>query len=419
MESLNHCVPRSGLIPRLSGAALAAAFVTGLLAWFCSPWLHDSVLAPAGVSYAGQIAIITLLSILAFAPFTLLMASPFMRKELIWLRSVIAAGDGSRNAFARQAAGEHTTRLMENHLRLDEAIGGQLTTVVSDTESSAMALMLEVRKLNDAAATLLNYLGNSKLSAHDMEKEIEGSVASIIQINKFVQGLPEMIREDVKTVQTAATKEIDGLVGFINVIKEISQQTNLLALNAAIEAARAGDAGLGFAVVATEVRKLSDRSAKAAIMIEQGLVGAQRTMQEGLKLSQMDKQIAEAGEIVDSIRKLQENYDDIRQYYKTLFSVVTEHNTNLATEISEMLGHIQYQDVVRQRIERVASAMTLRNDILKELPRRLGEPQADLTELPTQLLGVLDEYQANEERHAPATTDASGQVGGLPRMQLF
>jgi len=153
-------------------------------------------------------------------------------------------------------------------------------------------------------------------------------------------------------------------------------------------------------------------------MIEKGLRDAQRTMQEGLKLSPMDQQIAEAGTIVDSIRKLQANYDDIRQYYKSLIVVVTEHNTNLAAEIAEMLGQIQYQDVVRQRIERVASAVANRRDILMELARRLGDPHADLAELPVRMRAVLDEYLTNEARHAPAAA-AAGQAGDLPKFQLF
>ena len=171
-------------------------------------------------------------------------------------------------------------------------------------------------------------------------------------------------------------------------------------------------------------------------MIEKGLKGAQRTMAEGLKMSPMDRQIAEAGEIVKSIRKLQKNYDEIREYYKTLFTVVTEHNTSLAREIGEMLGYIQFQDVLRQRLERVAVAMAQRNDVLMELPRRLGEieacsgicesgcfkktgSQADMTELHAKMLGVLDEYLANEKLHASSGAGTAGHADGLPKMELF
>jgi len=410
--------PRTGLIPRLLGVALAATLLTSLIAWFCSSWLHDAVLAPADIGYNAEIAITTLLSMLTFTPLTLLMAWPFMRQELISLWTLIEEGDRVKDALRFQI-GQDATMLMENHLSLDTAIGGQLKVVISDTEASAIMLIGQVQKLHAAAAVLVDYLGSSNLSARNMENEIETSVASIEQINTFVAELPEMILEDMKIIQTAAIKEIDGLGGFINIIKEISKQTTLLALNANIEAARAGEAGRGFAVVADEVRKLSERSAKAAIMIEKGLADAQRTMLDGLKLSPVDKQIAEAEEIVGAIRKLQENHEGIRQYYKTLFNVVAQHNTSLATDIAEMLGHIQYQDVVRQRIERIDTAMTQRNDVLRKIPSRLGEPNANLTELPTQMLVVLDKYQANEERHSPAATEVNGQVTGLPKFQLF
>jgi methyl-accepting chemotaxis protein len=438
MKHLNQRITRSGFFSKLLSAKLVVIIFVGLISYFCSPWLHNNVLVPAGVSYSEETTITTMLTMLTIVPLTLLISWPFMSKEYAWLNTNIHELEIMHlKDDCMRVEGGHTALLVENHLRLDEAIAGQLQAVIRDTESSGIALVEQVQKLNDHAAILLNYLGNSDLSAHDMEKEIEGSVTSIVQISKFVQELPDMIREDMNSIQSVAVKEIDGLVGFINVIKDISKQTDLLALNAAIEAARAGDAGRGFSVVAGEVRKLSERSAKAATMIEQGLVGAKRTMTEGLKLSPMEQQISEAGNIVNSIRKLQTNYDEIRQYYKNLFAVVTEHNANLATEISEMLGNIQYQDVVRQRIERIVSAVARSDDILMELPLRLSESlnclgicRSDCNkelrrkagvspELHAQMLTVLNEYQANEERHAPSCADAAEPTNDLPKMELF
>lgn len=408
-----HHLPRFRLLRQLLGAALVAIAVTSLIGWLFSSWLHHAVLAPAGMSYAAEITITVFLSMLTFIPLTLLIAWPFVRNELVWLRSVIDEGDRKAVEFIRQAS-EHSSRLMENHLRVDDAIGDQLKVVISDTESSAMELILQARKLNDAAAVLLHYLNNSNLSANGMEQEVEASVSSILEMSGFVQKLPDMM----ETVQSTAIKEIDGLASFIKVIKDISKQTELLALNAAIEAARAGNAGMGFMVVADEVRKLSVRSSAAAAMIEKGLVGAQQTMRDGLRECPVDKQIAEAGAIVGSIRNLQGHYEDMRQFYKTLFTVVTAHNTDLATGIAEMMGNIQYQDVVRQRIERALLAVAARNKVLGELPDSLYEPASGLTQLPERMRGVLEDYLANEQRHTPSMA-AAGQADNLPKFQLF
>jgi methyl-accepting chemotaxis protein len=314
---------------------------------------------------------------------------------------------------------EHTNQgagaLLQHHLALDQAIDDQLKAVIGDTETSAIALIGQVRALSDSAAALLGYLTKSGVSALSMEDEIAGSVSAITQISRFVQVLP-LIREGAENIQSAAMKEIDGLKSFTAVITDISQQTRFMALNIAIVAATSGDAGRAFSVVAREMRTLAERSASAVNMIEDGLAAAQRTMREGLILSKMDEQLTEAKAILGSLRKVEETYQDVRQYYKTLFGVVVKQNTDLATQIAEMLGNIQYQDVVRQRIERIASAMARRNDLLKALPLELAEPNGDVTELGLRMLEVLDQYLADEQRHK---TGASGDADGLPDIELF
>jgi methyl-accepting chemotaxis protein len=452
MERVDAQALRPPLIPRIVGSALVGASITGLLGWLCSTWLRDLGLATSDRTFGRDVAVISLLSTLTFVFMTVVVAWSATRPWVAWLRSVVEERDRVTAAFARQAADtiarltEHEATaqevgrlrtalrqrdrirdesvrqagaLMDDHLRLDAAIGDQLKGVAGDMGSSAMNSIRQVEALNDTAATLVAYLGKSGKTAQGMERDIDGSVSSIACIAEFVKELPSLIRSDVAAFHAAVVGEISGLGTFIKVIKDISQQTNMLALNVAIVAATSGTAGRSFAVVAAEVSALSKRSAEAASMIENGLGDAQRIMLGGLKLNAMEKQMSRVGAIVTSIGALQESYEDSRQFYKTLFIVVMEHNNKLASGISEMLGNAQYQDIVQQRLDRAASATTSRNAILAELPHRLGESEEDVAELATRMHAVLDGYVANELRHAPGSASAGERDVGLPKFQLF
>lgn len=325
-----------------------------------------------------------------------------------------------RMASRRPHFSEQAALIVDTHLLLDEAMGAQLKEVVGDTENAAMMLIMEVKKLNDAANTLMSYLDNSTMKAGDMEHDIGESVAYIIKIGNFVRELPERMQQELETIREVG-KEIDELVKHVAVIKEISKQTDVLAINASIVASHTGQFGGGFAVGAAEVRKLSARSAKMAVMIEQRLTDVRRTMQNGLKFNFIEEsaqQMGDAAKVAESISRLQESHEDMRQYYKILFSVVTAHNTSVTAEIAEILGHIQFQDVVRQRIERIEDAVAKRNVLFQGFARQLNAPDADLCELHIQMRRVLDEYLLLESCHTSAN-NVSEQDESLPKFELF
>jgi methyl-accepting chemotaxis protein len=301
---------------------------------------------------------------------------------------------------------------------MDQAVDEQLHAVISNSEQSALDVVGRATRLNEAAGTLLDYLRHSNINANNMEEDISHGVEDITEVARFVQELPEKIRHDMTAIQEIVG-DIQQLEGLAGAIKDISKQTNLLALNAAIEASRAGDAGRGFAVVAAEVRALAARATEAANTIEEGLNRALAGVERSLQLNFLDdssQQLDQATHVVDSVNRLKNNYEDMRQFYKTLFSVVTQHNTSLAEQIADMLGLLQFQDVIGQRLNRIRDMLTQRDELLT----RTGHAQTSLLELPELLMQLHVDYLESEARHAPGDSNTGGQTGtALPQIELF
>lgn len=365
---------------------------------------------------------------LAFMVSLAMLATNFLTARLFLKRSFkLAGGLGETLELLekKQKALEHKEQICHELVQqvsvLDQQFCTNLQRVMNDSETSTLDVMVRVRQLNDMAAKLVSYLQSSNLNAQNMEDEIQTGVDYIRDIGRFVEELPEKIRQDMTAIHTALhdIKRLEGLAGSI---KEISDQTNLLALNASIEAARAGEAGRGFAVVADEVRKLAIRSTGAANTIEAGLSHALAAVERSLSLNLLgdsNKQLAQASNAVEIITNLQQNYDDMRQFYKTLFTVVSKHNGNIATQIGEVMGVLQYQDVMSQRLGRMQSVLQARLTSCEQAED--DEHHFDHAQLVEQWQQLITDYQEHELHHThPKDQPTSGgAAASTPNIELF
>ena len=195
---------------------------------------------------------------------------------------------------------------------------------------------------------------------HSAASEMESIAQSVNQVAAKINGLEEY------------SKQISGIA---NTIKEIADQTNLLALNAAIEAARAGEQGRGFAVVADEVRKLAERTANSTKEIS-GMIGKiQVGTQEAVK--EMEVSVSKVNDGVELARKAGDSVSSIREAAE-----------KAAHDVDDITHAIQEQSLaardIAQRIEKIAQGTeenTLASTQTADSAKQMAELSKNLDEL--------------------------------------
>ena len=169
--------------------------------------------------------------------------------------------------------------------RTTEAIASQ-GEHTSQIAASITHLAAQVREVSAQATQVAGSAKQANTVAVGGSKVVGETIQSLETISHDVQGIAESI--------TSLQDEIDKISSVMQVIRDISEQTNLLALNAAIEAARAGEAGRGFAVVADEVRNLSQRTSKSTEETTKIINSLQAKSQQVAKIVQEKQQDANA-----------------------------------------------------------------------------------------------------------------------------
>ncbi len=311
------------------------------------------------------------------------------------LNTLIAALNEVTRAAEEIAQGNLTVAVRERsgQDKLMQALGAMvsgLTRTVTDIRNIANEVSGASQSISAASVQVSNGASAQAASAEEASSSMEEMVSNIKQNADNAQQTDKIATKSAKDAQESgkcvleAVSAMKEIATKISIIEEIARQTNLLALNAAIEAARAGEHGKGFAVVAAEVRKLAERSQKAAGEINH--------------LSGTTVKVSEkAGEMLD---KLVPDIQKTAELVQEITAASKEQDTG-SEQINKALQ--QLEKVIQQN----ASAA-----------EEMASTTEELTGQSDQLLSALGFFRTGDVAQAPAARYAGSKpAASLARLQ--
>lgn len=253
-----------------------------------------------------------------------------MARTLSQLRDSLSQGEEDRAAGERQRQ-DMQAQVTANRLTLAEDFEKSIGEMTRAFVASSDSLLGSARQLSHAADAGIANAHTVAGAADESARNVETVAAATNQLAMSVEEIAKQVAESNKVVALAAEEatrtetdihalsdsaaKIGEVVALIN---SIAEQTNLLALNATIEAARAGEAGKGFAVVASEVKQLASQTAKATEDISARVAGIQKA----------------TGDTVQSIGRIVETIDSISNISAAIAGAVEEQSVT-TQEIAE------------------------------------------------------------------------------------
>jgi len=250
------------------------------------------------------VVIAIIISVLLAVLFTSLI-SRSIRNPII--ESVKFAKELAQGNLRRNIVTDRTDEIGELLVAMSD-MANNIKEMINKIKQSASQINAASSRLSSSSQQLANGATEQAASAEEVVSSMEQMAANIQQnadnaqvTGKMANDASERIIEGTGATQKAILSMKD-IADKVHIISEIAFQTNLLALNAAVEAARAGESGKGFSVVATEVRKLAERSKLAAIEIERVSGDTVKvSLEAGTKLEMVTPEIQKTATLVGEI----------------------------------------------------------------------------------------------------------------------
>jgi methyl-accepting chemotaxis protein len=306
----------------------------------------------------------------------------------------------------------------------------EIKLTIDFTEKKTMELIEKLQNLYEETRKqtelIQNSVGSSKVLVSIVERQTKHNIDMLDWITQGINMYKENLKDNLQRMEglIIAVKDLTQLIAKI---KYIAEQTNILAINAAIEAARAGEHGRSFAVIADEIRKLANHTGDISKQITEGLSQLVDTVTH--EFNQVRAEIEDSSylnkleEIESSIKEMGSLFSNASSIIPEIIAQVDKQNAAVVELVTDLMGRVQFQDVVRQKLEKVIEqikAISKYNTaLLKWLasPETEGKPK-DIEEL---LETFYKSYVMESQRdvHERTVNKVSVRREEAPKIELF
>lgn len=228
-----------------------------------------------------------------------------------------------------------------------------------------------ITEMGSTVSEIASNAANAAETAHQATQQTSESNQIVIRTQQEIQALTETLNQSSDVVQSLS-HQVDDISTILDTIRGISEQTNLLALNAAIEAARAGEQGRGFAVVADEVRNLATRSAASTDEIQEVIEKLRHESSRAVSAMQLGKDksqlvVEHATATSDSLQVISHHIHQLNDQ-NTQNASATEEQSSVVAELGENIEDISMlTDETTKLSEQLTDASTHLHNVSQQL----------------------------------------------------